>query len=273
MRKELEELIQKAQEGDAMAQATLAEHCNICEDSEGAWFYANLSAERGCPEGLYVLGMCYLNGYGTQVNIEKAAELFNESYAKGCVRALTGLVGVQGLKGDYSSDLVLNMLLEAASANDKKALFLLAIRMKYGMDGVRDYGKYLDLLSASVRQEYLPAVYECACELTNPKSPVFNFTEGFKMMYYASTQGFQKAIDHATYLTMGNDKEYNNRALEILTSRVSKGRSSAMRFLGLCYLEGKGVKQDKAKAIELFERGAGAGDSACRNLAEKARRD
>ena len=94
------EIVKMAESGNAEAQAQMAEKCIIRQDAEGAWKWVNLSAAQKNACGLYALGMCYLTGFGTEVSLDKARELFEESISLGYVRANTGLAGILTSKGD-----------------------------------------------------------------------------------------------------------------------------------------------------------------------------
>jgi TPR repeat protein len=68
----LEEIKTLAEAGNAEAQASLAQRGVICHDIASAWKWANLSAAQNCPFGLYMLGLCYVNGYNTDQDLDKA---------------------------------------------------------------------------------------------------------------------------------------------------------------------------------------------------------
>lgn len=84
-----DENLRKAQEGDADAQAEVAElytkmggsleQYNTDSDYDEAFRWAKASADQGNPKGLYCLGLCYEHGRGTSRDFDKAGAAFQKA--------------------------------------------------------------------------------------------------------------------------------------------------------------------------------------------------
>ena len=87
------ENLQKAQLGDAAAQAELAklytqmgnslEQLDVDNDYKEAFKWAKESADQGNVDGLYILALCYEHGRGTTFDYEKANKAYEEAAKKG----------------------------------------------------------------------------------------------------------------------------------------------------------------------------------------------
>ena len=88
-----DENLKKAQSGDAAAQAELAklytqmgnslEQLDIDNDYKEAFKWAKKSADQGNVDGLYILGLCYEHGRGTDFDYEKSNKAYETAAKKG----------------------------------------------------------------------------------------------------------------------------------------------------------------------------------------------
>lgn len=265
-------LLQRAENGDAQAQAELARKCIISQDADGAWKWANLSSEQKNPDGLYALGMCYMSGYGTEVNLNMAWDIFKESVETGCIRAYTGLAGVLTLKGEPFEKESREFIKKAADAKDSKGLYLLALLYRDGLGVIRSEKRSFELLIMSAERDFAPALFDFAMESLDDRWQGKYMEGGIELLKKAAGQGFAKAEAVLGYLTLegiGVDKD-EHKAFELFETAASKGIKEAMRSLGFCYMRGQGVAEDKEKAAEWFKRAYEAGCEDCREWAEIA---
>ena len=195
-------LIQRAENGDGQAQAEIAQKCIISQDTEGAWKWANLSSSQKNPEGLYALGMCFMSGYGTEVNLEKAWDVFKESTEAGCMRAYTGLAGVLTFKGEPFGKESREYVKKAAEANDSKGLYLLSLLYKDGLGVIRSKKRSIELLIMSSRQDFAPAMYDLAKEYLDDEWQGKYQERGIELLKKAAGEGFAKAEAFLGYLTL-----------------------------------------------------------------------
>ena len=265
-------LLERAENGDSQAQAEMAQRCIISQDAEGVWKWANLSSRQKNPEGLYALGMCYLNGYGTEVNLDKAWNLFKESIEAGCFTAYTGLAGVLTFKGDPFGKESRKYIKKAADANDSKGLYLLSLLYKEGLGVIKSKQRSLSLLIMSSKQDYAPALYDLAGEFLDEEWQGKYQERGIELLKKAAGQGFAKAEAFLGYLTLegkGVIKD-EHKAFEMFENAAFKGNKEAMRSLGFCYMRGQGVPVDKEKSAQWFIKAFEAGCEDCREWAEIA---
>lgn len=88
-----DENLKKAQSGDAAAQAEIAklytqmgnslEQLDIDNDYKEAFKWAKKSADQGNVDGLYILGLCYEHGRGTDFDYEKSNKAYETAAKKG----------------------------------------------------------------------------------------------------------------------------------------------------------------------------------------------
>ena len=93
-------------------------------------------------DSYYGLGMCYLEGIGTDKDIDKAYEYFQKGAMKGCkyCQRQLGNAYSSGLHLDKNNELALYWWKQAAKQNEPNALVSLAIIYERG-----DYGEKVDL--------------------------------------------------------------------------------------------------------------------------------
>ena len=61
--------------------------------------------------------------------------------------------------------------------------------------------------------------------------------------------------------------------MAIWTSAAEHGSVESMRYLGIAYASGRGIRQDKNAALQCFIRAAQLGDEESRKAADKLRLD
>lgn len=255
---------------NAQAQAVEAENCLVRSDYEGAWRLANLASIQENPLGLYVLGVCYLNGYGTEKNIEKARVLFRMSYERGCTRALTGLFSVDFEEHQSLSTYGVELIRMAAEAKDAKGQYMLALLHDGGAGVVRSLRKYHSLLSQSDAQGYIPAKYRLAQLYLSKDTPYYDGDKGLEMLKVAADAGYSEAQAHLASLILeglGVEKD-EGKAFSMFQEAARKGCTNAMRSLGFCYMYGQGVEKNRQEATDWFRQAAALGESDCEELAE-----
>lgn len=267
-----EDILLRASQGDAEAQAMMAELCFIRNDAEDALHWSELSANQHDAWGLYALGMCYLNEYGKKRDLAKAKNLFLESLSMGCKRALTGLALILAFEGNPFCREAVDFVKEAAESNDSKGLYLLALLHKNGTGVIKSFIRYYELLSQSANEGYIPAQYELAQLLMMEEVPMHDEEKGVELLKGCMDQGFAKAKAHLAYLYLeglGVDKD-EKRAFAMFSEAADAGCPEAMKSLGFCYLNGHGVEPDSNRAAQWFAKAFDAGIQDCQELVEVA---
>ena len=268
-----EEVLFRASQGDAEAQAMMAEICFIRNDAKGALHWSELSANQQNARGLYALGMCYLKEYGIQRNLERAKKLFLESQSMGCKRALTGLASIYAFEGRPFCQEAIGLIKEAAESNDSKGLYLLAQLHVNGTGVIKSFLRYYELLTQSAIQGYVSAQYELAQVHLSEDLPMHNDEKGIGLLKECIDRGFTKAEAHLAYLYLvgqGVDKD-EKKAFSMFSQAAEAGCPEAMRSVGFCYLNGDGVAADRDRAVQWFAKAFEAGLTDCEELAEIAK--
>lgn len=268
-----EQVLLQASQGDAEAQAMMAEICFIRNDAKGALHWSELSANQQNARGLYALGMCYLNEYGRRRDLEMAKKLFLESQSMGCKRALTGLASIYAFEGRPFCREAVDLIKEAAESKDIKGLYLLAQLHKNGLGVIRSLTRYYELLSLSATEGYIPAQYELAQVFLSEDLPMHNSDKGLELLRECINQGFAKAEAHLAYLQLvGHGVEKDEmKAFAMFSEAAEAGCPEAMRSVGFCYLNGQGVEADNERAAKWFDKAMKAGLTDCAELAEIAK--
>lgn len=266
----MKELFLMAEAGNAEVQARMAEKYMVRGDVKNALIWADLSAAQGEPMGLYVLGMCYLNGYSVEKDVEKARNLFKESADKGCHRALAGLACILFEEGRPFCKEALTLIRRAVAANDSKGQYLLALFHKGGMGVIKSFYKYKALLTQSAEQNFVPAIYDLSQLYLIENTPFYDEEKGLELLKMAAHQGFPKAEAHLAYLILdGKGVEKDEiKAFKMFQHAAEKGCAEAIRSLGFCYMEGKGVGKDLKVAGKHFKHATSLGLVDCEELAE-----
>ena len=91
-KKKAEQLYRAAADrGSASAQSNFGIFLGSQKKCEEAFRYVTLSASQGYIPGERTLGLCYLKGEGTEVDLGKARYWFERAAAKGLERAIRAL--------------------------------------------------------------------------------------------------------------------------------------------------------------------------------------
>ncbi len=192
--------------------------------------FKELKRDHDDPEGerQRVLGRLYAEGWGTEKDLNRARELYEEAVALGNADALTDLGNLYfdglGVEQDYTR--ARELFEEAMALGNARAIARLGYMYATG-DGIEvDYARALELLPV-------------AAEQGDPNA----MTNLGNMYLYG----------------VGVEQDYA-RALELLTEAAEQGITNAMANLGNMYLYGEGVEQDYARALELYTAAAEQGD-------------
>ena len=219
-----------AEQGNAEAMYSLGRlYCEQKNDKAKAFHYFQLSSEKNHLETLVCLGCCYENGYGTEINLDKAIELTAKAAEQDCARAkrIMGLYYENGTGVEMNTAKALEWYIKAAEQGDASAQCSLGFHYKYGKGVDRDLVKAVEWYTMAAEQGFATA------------------QNNLGNCYHGGT-GVEKDLAKAV--------EWYNKAAE-------QGYASAQYNLGLCYEEGDGVEKDIAKAVEWFLKAAEQGDA------------
>lgn len=221
--------VQKAKMGDADSQAYVG-YCffygedGVIENNAQAFRWFTRSKNNGSPFGKYYLGLCYLNGYGTQVN-EKLGRRLCDTASEEIERlAEAGNVDALFYLGDAyyyeAEDLkkALKYYLQASELGD--------VRSQIAAASV--YSSLYGNLSNKVHDMYAKALEN--------NSPIAQY---YFVHYYSSGYEGEVSIEEI---------------VELCRRSANSGYHPAMVKLGEFYQGGRGVNKDINKAIYWYKR-------------------
>lgn len=224
----IEELIRKAQSGDAEAQYELA--CRYCDgedvenDGDKAFYWAQLSASQNYTKGINLLGICYDYGIGVEKDEKQAVELYKKAAEQGYAAAQCNL-GVcyecgTGVEKDEKQ--AVEWYKKAAEQNDVDA------------------------------QWHLGACYYCGIGIEKDKKQAFQW---YKKAAAQGNATAQSCLGICYENGTGVEKD-EKQAVEWYKKAEAQGNSTAQYCLGVCCENGIGLKKDEKQAVEWYKKAA-----------------
>lgn len=248
------------------------------EENHGETFRYLSKASEGLvvPDQVWrLLGVCYETGFGTEINIKKAIECFQEgiSYkdprAKVCMDNMLNRLSKEAVQAYKDKDFATAISLwEAIADHTVSSYYNLAICYSNGYGTEKDIEKALEcyrmasekgnpdattafkrLLNDTANEAYQAKNFEKAARLWNEGAQLKDGSCCFNLgICYASGRGVEK--DYATAF------RYYKLASELLPSL-----KSVWKTLGEYYEKGIGTPKDIDRAIECYTTGAANGDA------------
>ncbi|QFJ55893.1 tetratricopeptide repeat protein [Pseudobutyrivibrio xylanivorans] len=211
-----------AYEGDTEAQVMLGRSLEYGTEDIKQNFYEALSwyqmaSDSGNVEGTCALGYFYLTGAGVDVDLDKAAELFNTAIENGSVNAKVGLARVMLAQGDYEA------LAEAESLEDTA-----------------------DESSVNSQEQTEKSTVQAETTKTVTTKTVATKTDS------AKTE--KKSDDKSTDSDEEAEPTELDQIIDLLTVAQQAGDLDGGYYLGYIYEKGIGVLQDYKKAFDYYNR-------------------
>lgn len=218
-------------------------------------------------EDLYTkLLECYTYGIGTSPNFAKAMDIYqkliNISYHYCNTEILTSIANSGNQEAQYLlAELLVNSDIEkavdwytkAAENNHSLAQYKLASLYNDGQDIEQDYSKAFFLFKKSADNGNVYAMFATAMCYKNGKGTQQNYANALKYFTAASQKGHIGAITQIAFLYQyGNGVKQDDNKMFKLHKKASKYISCSLCNLATCYKEGRGVKKNKKKAIQLL---------------------
>lgn len=173
-------------------------------------------AENGNPEMQWVVGNCFYDGRGVEINYSKAAEWFKKSADQGYPggQASLGFLYLNGLGGlEKDPKLGFEWIQKSVEQEDARGWFTL--------------GQYYRLAER-------------------------NSTEAFQHWTKAAEMGYPPAMANISfcYFHGYGVKQNAEKAFHFAEASALKGDPAGAMFLAYCYKDGVGVTQNPPKAVE-----------------------
>ena len=219
----IEEMVRKAEQGDAEAQYKLG-NC-YCDGKEGLpqdyaeavkWF--RKAAEQGYAEAQFELGRCYAHGNSVKKNYAEAVKWFRKAAEQGNSKAQSNLAicfynGI-GVEKDYEESA--KWCRKAAEQGDAKAQSNLGVIYYTGNGIKRDYSEAVKWFRKAAEQGDAGAQFNIGLCYHEGNGVSRNESEAFKWYRKASEQGHEDAKNKLAAIVRANSektKQSNEDAL------------------------------------------------------------
>lgn len=197
----------------------------VPEDAEKAFSVFEKAAQSGNAEAVNMLGRCYMDGTGVAQDQKKAFELFQKAAADGHAAAAYNLGDCyfNGLGTELDEKKAVEWYQKSAEQGVPIAQYLLGTCYHFGRGLPQDEKLAQEWLEKAAKQDYRDAQYALGMCLYYQE--VTSEAEDSQAVYW-----FQKAAE--------------------------QGDIPSKCQLGICYLDGNGVKRDTKYALRLFREAA-----------------
>lgn len=193
------------------------ENGHLKADPEKAFYYLQMAADRENKDAIMNMGMCFLNGYGTEMDAEKALYWYQKAWDQGNTMAgsIIGTMYVKGLLGEGKEGEGFSMLKQAAQEGS--------------IDALREMGYfYLEGMGVPKDEE-----------------------EGLRMLHEAAEEGDGESFSRiGIYYLKKDEKE---KAFDYFSKAAVRGDASGEYHLAHFYLQGIFVPKNIRKAASLLQ--------------------
>lgn len=224
------------------------------KDLKKAFFWFKKSADQGFVKANHNLGICYLHGYGTDVNHDLMRKCFMKAADENYPPSIStlGEIYQKGIGVEQNLTTAYKYYEKAAASQDKHSLLQLK--------RIKNIAKYWD----SAHRGNPEAQFELAV--------CYDRGDGIGKDSNIAEQWFLKSAEqgnanaqYAMAQKLRSRSEKNKENAEAVASWLEKAeRSGHVRAgveLGICYYSGTGVKEDYDKSVELWEKAAKANNA------------
>lgn len=262
-------------------------------DSVKAFQLYQKAAQYNMRGAYFALGNMYANGQGTPVNPGAAVENYQRAMDLGSLSAARELAVLyregRGVPQDYEQSI--NLAEMAANNGDLKAMGMLAEAYLYGVGVPRNEALAIQWYQKAAKLGHTPSMFKLATlyadrdeaesiywlneaarieprrirqmarafekgEGVNPSMP-----KAMGLYKRAAAMGDEQAIKRIEQLTRPKSGGNPEISFELAKSGAERGDPAMMFQLADAYDRGRGTKEDKALAIEWFNKAATAGNA------------
>jgi len=225
------------------------------------------AVELGCDEACFLLGGHYKQGEGTEVNYEKAVEMYQRvvewnKYAQYSLGELYLKGKEYGVNIEENKEYGLELIIKSAGAGHEEAIVEIELLARKGEKCVIEKLKELVEAEKDTKGYYSYILGEC---YKYEEGVEKDLTKAFEYYKSAVELGCDKACLQLgmAYLGGNGTEENHGKAIELL-ERAVKWSLDAQYILGMLYLEGKengvNIEANKEYGLELIKKAAESGD-------------
>jgi TPR repeat protein len=218
-------------------------------------------ALKGGKSAQYCIGLCYLRGFGVQVNLPMAVEWISKSAEQGLPFAQETLADcyIDGLGIPVDAKKAVELLRYAANAGVAQAK--LGTTLLSGVAGTVDHAEAFEWFRKSADRGNADGQYQLGRCFILANGVHENKPEGFGWIKRAAEQGHAQAQhDVGQCLLDGIGVQSNPQAaIPWLEKSSDQNCPDGISRLANCYYSGAGITQDKQHAAALFRKAAEMG--------------
>jgi TPR repeat protein len=292
MQFEVEELVRRAEQGDAYSQwalGTLYFHGQIIpQDYAKAAEWSRKAAEQGLAEAQFHLGFLYYSGKGVLKDNTRAAEWFGKAAAQGDEKAKEYLYLLRGCKFYYDErdyDRAIAEFTAAIKLNPNKAMYYFYRGQSYmkKKDDAREIIDFTEAIRLGLEDNDIAFFVYYNCGVVYERRDLYsdakaNYEKANSLR--PNDELCREALNTTIDVLNGRVGSYNFKKeqtakeklrMEIDEVMAERGDVKAQYELGLLYFNGKkGVPKDNAKAAEWFRKATEQGHTEAKDYLAKA---
>ncbi|GES98810.1 kinase-like domain-containing protein [Rhizophagus clarus] len=262
------ELYEKAANlGNNMAQYDLAlmykEGKVVNKNFDKAFELFKKSAEKNLS-GINMLGYCYENGIGTDINEQEAFELYEEAANLGnnIAQFNLALMYKEGKYVTKNVDKAFELFKKSAEGDDLNGIFMLGYCYENGIGTNVNLRNAFELYEKAANLGNSIAQYNLALMYEKGKYVAKNFDKAFEFFKKSAERGNLDGMFMLGYCySNGIGTDINKqKAFKLYEKAANLGDNMAQYNLALMYKEGKYIDKNDEKAFEFFEKSAKGGD-------------
>lgn len=230
--------------------------------------YYRIAAELGHTRAQFKLGVCYRDGFGVDLDINKALLWFEKAAEQGDINAKLNIRAIYKMTNNpleisASMDTVIQAgILLSVNKDDVDALSVLGICLTEGIGGEKNEEKGLEYLKLAAEKGNSNAQAYVGYYYYRGRGVKQNKKEAIKWFEMSANQGNsfgQRALGRY-YIKLDDIEDNKKLGVNWLRKAANQGDLISQRLLGLCYLLGKGVKRNFDMAFHWLEKSAKRGD-------------
>ncbi len=225
------------------------------------------AADRAYAAAVNNLGGCYYYGHGVARDRKKALELFERAALFGDTNAMTrlGLCYESGVDCQKDEKRAFGYFQRASQYNNAIAAYKAALCYESGIGVETDFKKAFSHFELAATLGHAQAMWHTANYLSDGVGTQRDYWAAFKWYSRGAEAGHSDCylqMAHFAFRGVGTVKNYSkaffcyNKAFELGADR----KECAIR-IGVCYLRGLGVKENRVHALEWFKKAAAAGST------------
>ncbi len=266
---DIDELAEKARQGDPQAQRDLAYDLYCKGEMENAFHWYRKAAEAGDANAMCNLGTMYLTGRGTSVNQENAVKWLKRAAEQNDANAMLKLAGLyqngEGVTQNHKE--ALKWIRKAVRRGSIHAVASLGYCYQEGLGIERNEKKALACYRIAAEKGNAAAQYNLGTYyMSNVKPP--DYAEAVKWFRRAHEQQFREATVILGWCLLngyGTEKNFNE-GMSMLAESEKSGSADACFYLGAVYAKGICGGQDFGKAMKFFKKAAELGHPAAQKI-------